>query len=196
MLRWTDTILDEHALGEVARAEALELFSVTELADLVLTVGFYQLVCNFLNTFDVTTEGESLGAARQRCPELERARGISNADLPAHGSPWTHRYRPSPRQNCSSMVRSESSAEEYSSAVGAVLDEIGFEMASGTHLSDQWRFILLGNRIQRSSAFTRQTNGRTTQPGPRHSIIYHRMATARRIGGRHIPRVLGLTDIR
>ncbi|MGC4989866.1 hypothetical protein [Nocardia salmonicida] len=59
VLRWTDTIRDEHALGEVARAEALELFSVTELADLVLTVGFYQLVCNFLNTFDVTTEGES-----------------------------------------------------------------------------------------------------------------------------------------
>jgi len=59
VLRWTDTILDEHALGEVARAEALELFSVTELADLVLAVDFYQLVCSVLNTFYVTTEGES-----------------------------------------------------------------------------------------------------------------------------------------
>ncbi|MGW0323245.1 carboxymuconolactone decarboxylase family protein [Nocardia sp. NPDC003183] len=59
VLRWTDTILDRHTLGAVARTEALELFSVTELADFVLTVGFYQLVCNFLNTFEVTTEGEA-----------------------------------------------------------------------------------------------------------------------------------------
>jgi len=33
--------------------------SVTQLADLVITVGFYQLVCNFLNTFEVSTEGEA-----------------------------------------------------------------------------------------------------------------------------------------
>jgi hypothetical protein len=30
-----------------------------QLADLVMTVGFYQLVCNFLNTFEVSTEGEA-----------------------------------------------------------------------------------------------------------------------------------------
>ncbi|MFE6925577.1 carboxymuconolactone decarboxylase family protein [Nocardia sp. NPDC057663] len=58
VLRWTDQILDEHTLRESTRAEALELFSVTQLADFVLTIGFYQLVCNFLNTFGVTTVGE------------------------------------------------------------------------------------------------------------------------------------------
>jgi hypothetical protein len=36
------------------------LLTVTQLADLVMTVGFYQLVCNFLNTFEVTTEGEPI----------------------------------------------------------------------------------------------------------------------------------------
>ncbi|MGW4774254.1 carboxymuconolactone decarboxylase family protein [Nocardia sp. NPDC004278] len=59
ILRWTDHLLAEHTLGEAERKQALELFSVTQLADFVLTVGFYQLVCNFLNTFDVTTEGEA-----------------------------------------------------------------------------------------------------------------------------------------
>ena len=41
------------------RDDALKLLTVTQLADLVMTVGFYQLVCNFLNTFEVTTEGET-----------------------------------------------------------------------------------------------------------------------------------------
>ncbi|WP_433732694.1 carboxymuconolactone decarboxylase family protein [Nocardia sp. CA-129566] len=59
ILRWTDQLLAEHTLGEAGRKEALELFSATQLADFVLTVGFYQLVCNFLNTFEVTTEGEA-----------------------------------------------------------------------------------------------------------------------------------------
>jgi 4-carboxymuconolactone decarboxylase len=54
ILRWTDLLLANHSLGE----EALELLTVTQLADLVITVGFYQLVCNFLNTFHVTTDGE------------------------------------------------------------------------------------------------------------------------------------------
>ncbi|MEV0296034.1 carboxymuconolactone decarboxylase family protein [Nocardia sp. NPDC050710] len=58
VLRWTDQLLAEHTLSDTARKEALELFSVTQLADFVLTVGFYQLVCNFLNTFEVTTDGE------------------------------------------------------------------------------------------------------------------------------------------
>jgi hypothetical protein len=31
---------------------------VNQLGDLVFTVGFYQLVATFLNTFDVTTDGE------------------------------------------------------------------------------------------------------------------------------------------
>ena len=58
ILAWTDRILDEHTLSGSDRDEALTLLTVTQLADLVMTVGFYQLVCNFLNTFDVTTEGE------------------------------------------------------------------------------------------------------------------------------------------
>ncbi|OBB84387.1 carboxymuconolactone decarboxylase family protein [Mycolicibacterium peregrinum] len=58
MLRWTDTLLDEHTLTGADRDQALQRLGPTGLADLVLTVGFYQLVCNFLNTFDVTTDGE------------------------------------------------------------------------------------------------------------------------------------------
>jgi alkylhydroperoxidase family enzyme len=58
ILAWTDRLLDDHTLGGKDRDEALRLLTVTQLADLVMTVGFYQLVCNFLNTFDVTTEGE------------------------------------------------------------------------------------------------------------------------------------------
>jgi hypothetical protein len=38
---------------------ALDALGVERLADLVLTVGFYQLVCNFLNTFDITADGET-----------------------------------------------------------------------------------------------------------------------------------------
>jgi 4-carboxymuconolactone decarboxylase len=55
---WTDRLLEDHTISGSDRDDALEVLSVTQLADLVLTVGFYQLVCNFLNTFDVTTEGE------------------------------------------------------------------------------------------------------------------------------------------
>jgi 4-carboxymuconolactone decarboxylase len=40
-------------------SEALETLTVNQLADLTLTVGFYQLMCNFLNTFGVTPEGEA-----------------------------------------------------------------------------------------------------------------------------------------
>jgi alkylhydroperoxidase family enzyme len=58
ILRWTDRLLDDHTLDGADRDEALKVLTVTQLADLVMTVGFYQLVCNFLNTFEVTTEGE------------------------------------------------------------------------------------------------------------------------------------------
>jgi 4-carboxymuconolactone decarboxylase len=58
ILAWTDRLLDDHTLSGSDREDALKLLTVTQLADLVMTVGFYQLVCNFLNTFDVTTEGE------------------------------------------------------------------------------------------------------------------------------------------
>lgn len=59
ILRWTDLLLDRHTLAGSDRDDALDVLSVTQLADLVMTVGFYQLVCNFLNTFEVTVEGEA-----------------------------------------------------------------------------------------------------------------------------------------
>jgi 4-carboxymuconolactone decarboxylase len=59
VLAWTDKLIDNHTLLGSDRADALEVLTVTQLADLVMTVGFYQLVCNFLNTFEVTTDGES-----------------------------------------------------------------------------------------------------------------------------------------
>ena len=59
--RLTDLLLDKHTLTDKQRAEALTLLTVNQLADFVLTVGFYQLVCNFLNTFGVTPEGEGTG---------------------------------------------------------------------------------------------------------------------------------------
>jgi alkylhydroperoxidase family enzyme len=58
IMKWTDQLLVNHTLSDAERADALELLTINQLSDLVLTVGFYQLVCNFLNTFDVTTEGE------------------------------------------------------------------------------------------------------------------------------------------
>jgi alkylhydroperoxidase family enzyme len=59
IIAWTDRLLDDHTLRGKERDQALQRLSVTQLADLVLTVGFYQLVCNFLNTFEVTTDGET-----------------------------------------------------------------------------------------------------------------------------------------
>jgi alkylhydroperoxidase family enzyme len=54
----TDRLLTHHTLGESERDDALVHLTVNQLADLVLTVGFYQLVATFLNTFEVTTDGE------------------------------------------------------------------------------------------------------------------------------------------
>lgn len=51
-----DELLDRHGLSAASRERALGLLSANQLADLVLTVGFYQLVCNFLNTFGVPVE--------------------------------------------------------------------------------------------------------------------------------------------
>lgn len=59
IIGWVDRLLDDHTLSTEERDQALQSLSVTQLADLVLTVGFYQLVCNFLNTFEVTTDGEA-----------------------------------------------------------------------------------------------------------------------------------------
>ena len=59
IIAWTDRLLDDHTLPEKERDKVLQSLSVTQLADLVLTIGFYQLVCNFLNTFEVSTDGEA-----------------------------------------------------------------------------------------------------------------------------------------
>ena len=56
VLRLTDELLDTHGLAAASRDQALAWMSTSQLADLVLTVGFYQLVCNFLNTFQVAVE--------------------------------------------------------------------------------------------------------------------------------------------
>jgi 4-carboxymuconolactone decarboxylase len=58
ILGWTDRLLAEHTLDDTGRDDALKLLTPNQLADLVITVGMYQLVCTFLNTFEVTTDGE------------------------------------------------------------------------------------------------------------------------------------------
>lgn len=57
VLELTDELLDRHGLSGPARAKALGRLGADQLADLVLTVGYYQMVCNFLNTFAVPIEG-------------------------------------------------------------------------------------------------------------------------------------------
>jgi alkylhydroperoxidase family enzyme len=59
ILAWTDRLLADHTLDRSEREEARQLLTVNQLADLVVTVGFYQLVCNLINTFEVTTDGET-----------------------------------------------------------------------------------------------------------------------------------------
>ncbi|MEB4209295.1 carboxymuconolactone decarboxylase family protein [Mycobacterium sp. 94-17] len=56
IVRLSDLLLDNHTLSEAERAEALDVFTIDQLAAFVLTVGFYQQVCNFLNVFGVTPE--------------------------------------------------------------------------------------------------------------------------------------------
>jgi 4-carboxymuconolactone decarboxylase len=56
LVHLTDLLLDNHTLTDAEREDALTILRVEQLADFVLTVGFYQLVCNFLNTFGVTIE--------------------------------------------------------------------------------------------------------------------------------------------
>lgn len=57
ILRATDEVVDFHGLREPTRAAFLDCFSITQLVDFVLTIGHYQQVCNFLNTFGVPIEG-------------------------------------------------------------------------------------------------------------------------------------------
>jgi 4-carboxymuconolactone decarboxylase len=59
VLAATDRLLARHSLDDAERKELLAFLTVNQLADLVITVGFYQLICDFLNTFEVTTAGEA-----------------------------------------------------------------------------------------------------------------------------------------
>ncbi|EFG78501.1 carboxymuconolactone decarboxylase family protein [Mycobacterium parascrofulaceum ATCC BAA-614] len=61
LIRLTDRLLDNHTLSDAERDQALAIMTVNQLADFTLTVGFYQLVCDFLNTFGVTPEDQSPG---------------------------------------------------------------------------------------------------------------------------------------
>lgn len=56
ILELTDELLDQHGLSASSRERALAILSVTQLSDFVMTVGFYQMVCNFLTTFGVPVE--------------------------------------------------------------------------------------------------------------------------------------------
>lgn len=56
ILKLTDALVDKHGLTAAELDEAKELLTTEGLADFVLTVGFYQAVCNFLNVFDVQKE--------------------------------------------------------------------------------------------------------------------------------------------
>ncbi|MGW6062975.1 carboxymuconolactone decarboxylase family protein [Streptomyces sp. NPDC055189] len=68
VLAATDQLLERHTLDETTRAELLGFLTVNQLADLVMTVGFYQLICNFLNAFEVTLEGEPRSPHSQEPP--------------------------------------------------------------------------------------------------------------------------------
>ncbi|MEU5952392.1 carboxymuconolactone decarboxylase family protein [Streptomyces sp. NPDC047525] len=68
VLAATDQLLDRHTLDDAAREELLAFLTMNQLADLVITVGFYQLICDFLNTFEVAVEDEPGGVGRQAGP--------------------------------------------------------------------------------------------------------------------------------
>ncbi|MGH6996785.1 MAG: hypothetical protein ACREEO_01275, partial [Phenylobacterium sp.] len=49
-----------HTLSAAEREEGLKLLGANGFADFVMTVGFYQLVSNFLNVFEVEIEPHDL----------------------------------------------------------------------------------------------------------------------------------------
>lgn len=56
IIAWTDSLLSQHALLGAERDRAIDAIGVRGLADLVFLVGFYQLVCNYLLTFEIAVE--------------------------------------------------------------------------------------------------------------------------------------------
>ncbi|MEW1928335.1 MULTISPECIES: carboxymuconolactone decarboxylase family protein [unclassified Streptomyces] len=59
VLAATDRLLARHTLDDAERGELLAFLTINQLADLVITVGFYQLICGFLNTFEVAVESQA-----------------------------------------------------------------------------------------------------------------------------------------
>jgi len=70
ILRLTDAIVANHTLTPAEREEAMTMFNANQFADFVMTVGFYQLVSNFLNVFGVERDEHDLFPAPK--PNVER----------------------------------------------------------------------------------------------------------------------------
>lgn len=60
LLKMTDSIIVNQTLSSKELKIAKQFLDPNQLSDFVLTVGFYQMVCNFLNIFDVQIEEEGL----------------------------------------------------------------------------------------------------------------------------------------
>jgi len=60
ILRLTDAIVVNHRLDSAEQAAAKALFNANQFADFVMTVGYYQMVSNFLNVFGVQIEDRPL----------------------------------------------------------------------------------------------------------------------------------------
>ncbi len=56
LITWTDSIVNHHELVGQQREDAVARYGYKGLMDIVMTVGFYQLVCNYLRTFDIAIE--------------------------------------------------------------------------------------------------------------------------------------------
>lgn len=70
IVRLTDAICANHTLSDAERAEAMALMNPNQFADFVMTVGYYQMVSNFLNVFAVEIEDHSLFPTPK--PNVER----------------------------------------------------------------------------------------------------------------------------
>lgn len=70
IVRLTDAIVTNHTLTDAEREEATALMNPNQFADFVMTVGYYQMVSNFLNVFQVGLEEHSIIAAPK--PNSER----------------------------------------------------------------------------------------------------------------------------
>lgn len=56
LIKLTDELVDQRGLSATSREEALSFLTPTQLADFVLLVGYYQMVCNYLNVFGIKVE--------------------------------------------------------------------------------------------------------------------------------------------